>query len=447
MAQYFNSIQFNQLIGALFLLFLAGCNSVNIGKPSSLDVVTQPFKSSEINYAWIQLGDQNTASARVILPGVNVSCPNITVGSNTSQMTVRSIPSNYNEFNNAITVCEHLIKSTTDSIFVDNAGTPLKLPSSTGNSDTFLVLGDTGCRLKHRDRQLCKGGSVETGMWGFPTLSLSAEADQQTDLILHVGDYIYRESTSHSQPELCKHYDPSKGWVNCGDNWPTWQADFFEPANASTPQNNNSLLLKAPWIFVRGNHENCTRSWQGYYLFFADGDAPNECGTNQAVIAPYSVQLADLDIHVVDTSNEDAHSAATSFNSVKNNMATNTKLAWLTTHVPMAFLGSAYANSGLPELNQLKWIHVGHEHLFQHSAASRSQQAQTITGGSGTELDACNSLPICGLSRSGGDCCYGSDQGGYSYMTIDFNSDPGNTQWNATLKSVYGNKVHTFNVE
>ena len=44
-----------------------------------------------------------------------------------------------------------------------------------------------------------------------------------------------------------------------GDNWPTWQADFFAPAQP--------LLRAAPWVVVRGNHEDCSREGLGWFRF------------------------------------------------------------------------------------------------------------------------------------------------------------------------------------
>src|SRR5262249_10305959 len=53
-----------------------------------------------------------------------------------------------------------------------------------------------------------------------------------------------------------------------GDNWATWKADFFKPAAP--------LLVAAPWIATRGNHESCKRAGDGYMLFLDPGLAQNE---------------------------------------------------------------------------------------------------------------------------------------------------------------------------
>ena len=61
--------------------------------------------------------------------------------------------------------------------------------------------------------------------------------------MVHLGDYLYDAAD---------------------DSWDDWDKYFFKPAKA--------LLRTAPFIFVRGNHENCLKSsqWAGFELFFGD---------------------------------------------------------------------------------------------------------------------------------------------------------------------------------
>ena len=92
------------------------------------------------------------------------------------------------------------------------------------------MLGDTGCRGWN-----CKN------TWGWPDVSRQA-AGTNPDVILHVGDYFYREHCSAS---------------DCGKKWAAWESDFFRHAKSGR------VLTAAPWIFVRGNHEDCGRGWRG----------------------------------------------------------------------------------------------------------------------------------------------------------------------------------------
>src|SRR5207302_1319424 len=91
------------------------------------------------------------------------------------------------------------------------------------------IIGDTGCQ----DSELQNCNALP--MW--PLANVAAEAawlkgvgersPNQPDLVIHVGDYRYRGR----------------------DEWSYWQVDFFEAAR--------TLMLAAPWVMVRGNHENC----------------------------------------------------------------------------------------------------------------------------------------------------------------------------------------------
>lgn len=118
----------------------------------------------------------------------------------------------------------------------------------------IVVIGDTGCRLKasERDFQACN----EVNRWPFPRV-LAQALKLQPDLVVHVGDYHYRESPCPASEPGCA----GSPW-GYGDD--AWQADFFQPARA--------LLAAAPWVFVRGNHESCTRAGQGW-LRYLDAEA------------------------------------------------------------------------------------------------------------------------------------------------------------------------------
>jgi hypothetical protein len=112
----------------------------------------------------------------------------------------------------------------------------------------IVVIGDTGCRITDYTSQSCDS-AVD---WPFFRVAAAA-AKTNPDLIIDVGDYHYREM-------------PCAGRPGCtgspyGDNWRTWADDFFTPAAA--------LLTAAPWLMVRGNHEDCTRAGAGWYLLLA----------------------------------------------------------------------------------------------------------------------------------------------------------------------------------
>ncbi|RZL38148.1 MAG: metallophosphoesterase [Rubrivivax sp.] len=162
---------------------------------------------------------------------------------------------------------------------------PFTLRAPAAELRRIVVIGDTGCRLKAADRDF--QGCNDSARWPFPRVLARALA-ARPDLVVHVGDYHYRESPCPAGMAGCA----GSPW-GYGDD--AWQADFFQPARA--------LLAAAPWVFVRGNHEACGRAGQGWLRYLdADAGAPRSCegtaaGADTAAsagdfTAPYAVPLS-----------------------------------------------------------------------------------------------------------------------------------------------------------
>jgi hypothetical protein len=201
--------------------------------------------------SYVVLGEDGAAVARVLTTGTN--CPEITLDGHSLPMAQRvafgpiaqraprkdqpqpvSLP---------VLTCETAIPAGTRAASV--GGTALPLPKA--QADRIVVIGDTGCRLKNNELQDCNDPNA------FPFATIAAAAARfKPDLVVHVGDYHYRE-------------DPCPaGRAGCAGNpfgytWDAWNADFFAPGRA--------LLAAAPWVMARGNHESCARAGQGYWRF------------------------------------------------------------------------------------------------------------------------------------------------------------------------------------
>ena len=112
-----------------------------------------------------------------------------------------------------------------------------------------VVIGDTGCRIKGTAVQDCNDPSK----WPFASVASKA-AESKPDLVIHVGDYLYREEPCPAGSQA------SCGGTPAGDTWAAWNADFFTPAK--------NLLAAAPWAFARGNHRIVRRcSWRGWFYY------------------------------------------------------------------------------------------------------------------------------------------------------------------------------------
>jgi hypothetical protein len=118
--------------------------------------------------------------------------------------------------------------------------------------------------------------------WPFAQVA-QAVAAWDPDLIVHVGDYLYRESPCPAGMTGCEG-NPY------GDNWATWDADFFTPAA--------SVLGAAPWFFMRGNHETCSRNPVGWFTFFDPRRFQPSC---QRFTEPYIAALNGVSFAVIDS--------------------------------------------------------------------------------------------------------------------------------------------------
>jgi hypothetical protein len=200
-------------------------------------------------YVWVQLmpdGKSGTPGGRLVrtIGPQGGTCPTIAQGGDTFPMHQR-VTATRAAF--PILLCEFvLIENSAARI-----GSTL-LPVRADEPNDIIVLGDTGCRMVYWQIQPCRVAAD----WPFAKVAESAsrEAVIGKSFILHVGDFHYRENPCIDSSTEC-------GTSPFGDSWETWRAEFFEPAKR--------LLLAAPWVIMRGNHEDCARAGAGWIFLFA----------------------------------------------------------------------------------------------------------------------------------------------------------------------------------
>jgi len=247
--------------------------------------------------AWIELGPDGVAIARAITS--DAACPSITIDGAAQPMNVRvgpatvplrptiGAPAASKAAAFPITVCERNVPA---GVAKANIGMrALPLPKS--DIRRIVVLGDSGCRLYGAFNvwQPCN----DRAAWPFAQIAETA-AELAPDLVIHVGDYHYRESPCPGADSGCA----NSPWGYGSD---AWDADFFMPAAP--------LLAAAPWIVVRGNHEECARAGQGWFRFLdpAPYEAQRSCNdpANDGVAnysPSYAVPIAsDLQLIVFDS--------------------------------------------------------------------------------------------------------------------------------------------------
>ena len=252
-----------------FLLMLAGTAGVSAqhGTP-----IASPFpieQSGPLPPAWLEFGPDGILIARVIVDG---TCPAIELDGFDVVMTARSTRSEAFPF----VACEALVPFGAEVATIE--GQDLPLPD--GPASRIAVIGDTGCRLndwegKYQD---CN----DPNAWPFAQVAASVAA-WNPDLIVHVGDYLYRESACPDAMAGCR------GSPH-GDNWVTWNADFFTPAGP--------LLGVAPWVFMRGNHETCDRNPDGWFAYLDPRQFQTTC---QRFTEPYIAPVLGHSFAVIDS--------------------------------------------------------------------------------------------------------------------------------------------------
>jgi predicted phosphodiesterase len=252
---------------ALATLWLGACGRGPNAQPARPQAPAAPAPADQ---AWIQLTDRGPEVRYVTTAA---TCPVLTADGRARPMQARGPQSA--DF--PVTVCQALLPK--GAAKAEVAGHPLPIPVAT--PQRIVIFGDTGCRLKGADVQNCDNSKL----WPFATVARLAAA-HHPDLVIHVGDYYYRESAC-PQSAGCA----DSPW---GDNWTTWAADFFQPAAP--------LLAAAPWVIVRGNHEDCARGGPGWFALLDNAPAPLAC---PATSAPMAVDVGGLTLYVLDSSGTD----------------------------------------------------------------------------------------------------------------------------------------------
>lgn len=275
-------------LAPFFLLAACACTQ-NAPPPAAPAPIARQASAAhppgEVLSAWAQLGPDGVAEARAVTLGG--ACPKIAFGNSAAAaMSARAAAGGGFPL-----LCSAVIPPGAEAAQIVEEGPRgdgapqadrIMLPQVASEPKRILILGDTGCRIKGSATQACN----DPARWPFPAVAAAA-ARLRPELVIDVGDYLYRESA-------CPKDDAGCAGTPFGDNWPTWSADFFAPAAP--------LLAAAPWVFTRGNHEDCARAGAGWTRLLGPGafDASAPC---PAHLAPYSAPEGAMRLVVMDDAN------------------------------------------------------------------------------------------------------------------------------------------------
>jgi hypothetical protein len=374
---------------------------------------------------WVEAGEGKII-ARVVVAAAG-DCPVLRADGASLPMTLRQpVPEGLRP------ACEATIPRGTKSASVN--GQELALPPA--DPAQIVVIGDTGCRIKGPRVQDCN----DPAKWPFEIVAGRAAASKP-QLVIHVGDYLYREEKCpEGSSKFC-------GGTPSGDLWETWAADFFKPAA--------KLLAAAPWVFARGNHETCDRSWRGWFYYL---DPRPFRATCQAYSPPYVVKLGGFEIAVLDTSSAidtlaDPAQVATYASQLASLRLRN---AWLVDHHP--FWGVARdrltgKTSQVTRLLEAAWekaspkgidlILSGHTHLFEIIGFDHERPPQIVAGDGGTDLAEAIPKSVTGMQVHGLAISASETKHEFGYTVLRRDA----AAWKVELKSAAGLTLLTCRME
>jgi hypothetical protein len=393
---------------------------------AALVLIATLARGQMLTPVWIELGENGQALARVVVnaPG---DCPAVEIGGLTHRMELRApVPSGFKP------ACELAIQATATAASVTAAsatasgsGQALALPRP--NPRRVVVFGDTGCRIKPPRVQACN----DPAEWPFARVA-SGIADARVDLAIHVGDYNYREEDCPpDRAALC-------GGTPSGDNWDTWNAEFFAPAA--------KLLAAVPLALSRGNHEDCNSSWRGWFYYLDPRPWKKSC---VKFSPPYVIRMGQFELAMLDSAEVSETDLVPKQVKLFGRQLQSLRVtdAWLVDHHPFWAIRLEADNPQVvlntPSL-KAAWEKVspkginllvsGHTHLFEMLSLSEDRPPQLVAGDGGTALAIPLPMTLDGIQVAGAAIASGESVREFGYTILTKASEG----WDVALKNTAG---------
>lgn len=191
-------------------------------------------------------------------------------------MTERKAPETTGAAFAALTACTVDIPAGSVEARVGTTLIPSTMPE---RIDSMTILGDTGCRMKGSTIQDC----ADVDEWPLAKIA-SSIAEDQPDVVVFTGDFFYREAACpEDKQDLCGGSPMPIPGMPFRDTAYSWAADVFVPMAP--------MLASAPIVVTRGNHEECARGGNGYFIYMdprkgTEGECAPAVGPNGALTVP-----------------------------------------------------------------------------------------------------------------------------------------------------------------
>lgn len=370
---------------------------------------------------WVQVGPDGASSVRAI---TDEACPAVVFDGTPAPMKVRADPDrkldNVKPAAFPVRACEVMVPAGAVAAVLDNKPLPLVRP----DPRRIVIIGDTGCRIDANFQQNCE----DPATWPFPRIAAMAAA-ARPDLVIHVGDYHYRERCPNAQAAC------TTGPLGYG--FDAWQADFFDPAAP--------LLAAAPWVLVRGNHEDCNRAGEGFMRFLDRAPLEPACRDFTGI---FVARLGDFGIVVVDGARagearpETINLLRAQFSEVAAKVPAE---AWIVAHRPFNAMRDARGFNEVDNEVQerafgslmpagVRMAVAGHIHFFQAVDFAGLRPPQLVVGTGGDRLDLVPPMSVVGADINGRKVVGSVTRMGFAYMVWDRVG----TLWTSTLFDVDG---------
>ena len=207
--------------------------------------------------------------ARVVIPN-GVPCPKVDIVNKAGRsakvaMTKRVPAATTVSAFASLRACQAALPKNLKRAEVDGHRIPAALPKT---YKSIAMFGDTGCRVDDDLHQDC----ASPALWPLAANS-KAIAKEKPDVAIFTGDFYYREARcgvtkTHPDPlnpdrtvlDKCGGSPEPVPGAGFNDTDYGWMADVFIPMAP--------VMRRVPILAIRGNHEECRRAGNGWFLFF-----------------------------------------------------------------------------------------------------------------------------------------------------------------------------------